>query len=373
MNKKVGVITFHFADNFGAVLQVYALSNKIKKMGMEAEIIDFSPLDLKTPYLLFPNYKIMLFKKGLKYTINNILARIYYFKHNYLKIKNFEKFRKEYLNLTDKRYTNALELKNLKEKYDYCITGSDQVWNPKFFSQSGGAYFLDFADDTTKKISYAASIAEKVDERYYEEYRKHLSNFEKISVREDSAKKFLESITNKKINVTLDPTLLLDKSEWNEIASFNRNNDRYILVYDLIKDPLVTKLANKISKETNLKIISYSKRGMYNNWDNTFSACNPTEFLGLFSNAELVITNSFHGTAFAINYNKLFYTVPHPERGSRMIDLMSNLDLQDQLIRTDQDIDNLNKEINYDVVNDKLKKMRKDSLEFLQLSLGIKK
>ena len=369
--KKVGIITFHFADNFGAVLQAYALTKKIENYGINVEIINFTPQKLRSPYALFPNIRAMLSNKGISHTIRTVLGRIYNIKYYVSKIRNFNNFRKMHLYISQQNYKTADELKDVENRYDYCITGSDQVWNPKFFSGFRGSYFLDFAGEKTKKISYAASISEKVETTYYKQYFEYLQDFNNISVREESAKDFLESIINKKIEVTLDPTLLLNKDEWNEIATCKKSCNQYILVYNLVNDPIVVKLANKISRETSYRIVSYSKKSQFINWDSSFSSCNPTEFLSLFANAELIITNSFHGTAFALIYNKLFFTIPHPVRGSRMIDLLLKLGLDNQLIRNEQDVENLNKDIDYNEVNSKLLYMKKQSINFLEQVLEI--
>lgn len=371
--KKAGIITFHFADNYGAVLQAYALANTIEKLGVKAEIIDFVPNKLREPYKLFPNIKNMVDNKGLSYTIRNTLSRLFYIRHNITRIRSFDEFRNTYLNLSERRYNNVIELLNESFDYDYFITGSDQVWNPKFFSHVNGVYFLDFADKKAKKISYAASIAEKVDKSFNKDYSSYLAMFDYISVREESAKEFLCDKTDKKIEVTLDPTLLLNKEEWNRVSTKKNYNFKYILVYDLISDPLIVKIASKLANATGYKVLSYSRRIDYVNWYSSFSSHSPTDFLGLFANAEYIVTNSFHGTAFSIIYNKPFYTVPHKTRGSRMIDLLNSLEINDRLIKKDEDIKDISNSIDYDKVESKLLEQKDRSMVFLKKALGVKK
>ncbi|NSW90268.1 MAG: polysaccharide pyruvyl transferase family protein [Firmicutes bacterium] len=375
--KKAGIITFHFADNFGAVLQVYALSKIIEDLGIDVEIIDFIPQKLREGYNLFFNLRSTIPEKGFILTIRSLLGRIYNLKANYLRIMNFNDFRNKHLKFSNRRYKEPIELIEWKPKYDYYITGSDQVWNPNFFSKVGETYFLDFVDENSKKISYAVSIAEKVDEKYYNDFQKHLQRFDFISVREKSAKDFLCKFTNKEIFVTLDPTLLLNKENWSQISTFNFNNikGKYILVYDLRYDPLMVEIANKVAKETGYKIISYSRNTKYYkkyvNWDSSFYSKNPTDFLGLYDNAEFIVTNSFHGTAFSVIYNKPFFTVPHPTRGSRMIDLLVVLDLQNRIIRNNEDIHMIIKSMNFSNVNKKLSDLREQSINYLKNALDI--
>lgn len=371
--KKVGVITFQFANNYGAVLQTYALVETIKQYGVYVEVINFVPTKLASPYALFPDIRSMVSSKGIKYTIRLMLSRAWNIRRVAKRIRGFNRFRHSQLNLTSKKFKTANKLNNLEEKFDFYITGSDQVWNPSFFTKlSTYPYFLDFAPVTTKKISYAASIGEKVDKVYHKIYSDQLNSFDYISVREESAKKFLDRIIGKDIEVTLDPTLLLDRDTWSNIETPKKVKDKYILVYNLVNDPLIIELANKLSTENKYKIISYSKKSQFENWHSSFASLSPNEFLSLFANAELVITNSFHGTAFALVYNKLFYTIPHPVRGSRMIDLLTKLDLKYQIVTKKEDFQNLNKEIDYDKINKELSYLRDKSLAFIEKALGIK-
>jgi polysaccharide pyruvyl transferase WcaK-like protein len=369
--KKVGIITFHCADNYGAVLQVFALMEVIKANNFNVEIIDYSPIEIINPYTQFINIKYSIDNKGYLKTTKEIIKRIFDYKKIKTRIKNFSEFRKDYLNLSVKKYLTELELTKDRPKYDFYITGSDQVWNPDFFLKTGGAYFLDFADKTGVKISYAASIAKQVEEKHLIYYEQYLKNFDYISVRENSAKEILSKYTDKEVSVTVDPTLLISKERWSEIATYN-NKTKYILVYDLIKDPVTVSIANKIAKNYNCKIISYSSGKGYDNWYCSFSVSSPTEFLGLVENAEFIVTSSFHGTAFAIIFNKPFYTIPHPTRGSRMIDLLHDLGLNERIINTADNFSIANKDIDYVEVNNNLIKLRENSYKFLNNALGIK-
>lgn len=368
--EKVGIITFHCVDNYGAVLQVFALMEAIKAYNFDVEIIDYSPVEIINPYTQFVNIKYSIDTNGYLRTAKGLIIRVLRYKKINMRIKNFSEFRKNYLKLSEKKYLTELELKNDRPKYDFYITGSDQVWNPDFFLKTGGAYFLDFANESGFKISYAASIAKQVEEKYSIYYEQYLRNFDYISVRENSAKEFICKYTDKEISVTLDPTLLIKKERWNEISTYNKKA-KYILVYDLIKDPVTVAITNKVAKEYNCKIISYSNGKGYDNWYFSFSGSNPTDFLGFVKNAEFIVTSSFHGTAFAIIFNRPFYTIPHPTRGSRMIDLLNDLGLKERII-TDADDFNIVKDIDYVEVNNKLLELRENSYKFLKKALGVK-
>lgn len=368
--KKASILSFQFADNFGGVLQVFALSETLKKMNLDVEIIDFRPKTLIEPYTLRLNFFDSLKIRGLRRTIREYIKRIVFFKKNYKRIQNFNAFRRDYLNLSHNEYSNSKEIINTQEKFDYYFVGSDQVWNPKFFKNTGHTYFLDYADSKGIKIAYAASIAESIEDEDKLIFERELKNFDFISVREKSGKRIISQLTDKAITVTLDPTLLLTKDEWSTLINSDNNFDRYILVYDLVKDDRIITLANIIAKELNCKIVTYSNGKGYDNWYFSFVTHNPTDFINLYKEAEFVLTSSFHGTAFALIFEKQFYTIPHPTRGSRMIDLLCSLNLEDRLINTtDLSHDNIS-QIDYEAVNSQLNSMKEQSIQFIKHSIS---
>lgn len=370
--KNVGIITYHCADNFGGVLQVYALMKTIEQLGLRAEVIDFQPKEITYQYSPKFDIEYSLKTQGLLITLKGMLKRFQNKSTLKEKSKNFSEFREEHLKLSMDTYLTEISLKEKPPKYDFYITGSDQVWNPDLFEKIGNSYFLDFASPESTKISYAASIAKKVGNEYSDVFKDNLERFNYVSVREESAKLYLEDKTDKEVKVTIDPTLLLSKNDWVQISTYNKNDDKFILVYDLVKDPVIVSVANKIAKDNGYKIISYSNAKGYENWKGSFSTNNPTDFLGLVEKAEVIVTSSFHGTAFSIIYNKTFYTVPHPTRGSRMVDFLNKLQLSDRMVTDVRQLDEMNFQIDYTKVNKKLIELRNDSLEFLQIALGDK-
>jgi len=370
---KAGIITFHCADNFGAVLQVYGLQEIIKEMNIEVEIIDFRPQELTEPYNHTVNFVRNYKKNGCPGVAKLLLSKLYNYRNIENRLKSFNKFRNKYLNVSDNKYKTSKDLLYNPPKYNYYLTGSDQVWNPYFKKAIGDSYFLDFVDDKSSiKISYAASIAEVVEDELFEDYNKYINTFDYISIREKSSLEFIKSVSNKDVFVTLDPTLLLDKNKWKIISKKPETKEKYILVYDLQNNNELNRLANKLSEEMGLKIISYSNKKNYNNSIQSFRFKGPEEFLGLFENAELILTSSFHGTVFSVINNKPFYTIPHTTRGSRMIDLLRTLNLEDRIIYTEEDLKGNDYNINYDKVNILLEEKRQESISFLKKSFSIK-
>jgi len=370
--KKVGIMTFHCADNFGAVLQVYALQQTIKELNIDVEIIDFRPQALIIPYNHTVNLKNRYSVNGIKGVIRALLSSIYNYRNIESRLKSFRKFRDDNLNISKEKYYFSQELLNSPPKYDYFLTGSDQVWNPSFKRKIGDSYFLDFVDNNAIKISYAASIAEEVDEGLIGDYKNHINRFDYISVREKSGVEFLQNIINNSVEVTLDPTLLLNKRKWKNISKKPNLKEKYILVYGLEHNNELIKLANRLSEEINIKIISYTNQKIFNNVIESFYFKGPDEFLGLFENAEVILTNSFHGTVFSVINNKPFYTIPHTTTGSRMIDLLKILNLEERIIYKAEDLKEFDFNIDYNEVDRILETKRQESINFLKKSFGIK-
>lgn len=373
--KKVGIITFHCADNFGAFLQVYALQKTIADLGVRVEIIDFRPDKLIMPY----NNKISINKSinqvGYLRTLKKLIIKKLNYKNITQRMTSYSIIRDKYLILSKEKYYTSDRLKNDPPRYDYYISGSDQVWNPHFKEEIGDAYFLDFVvDNYLIKISYAASIAEPVADNLRDTYSKLISKFDFISVREQTAKEYLEYIIpqKKEVFVHLDPTFLLTSNEWDKLIKKTDINDKYIFVYDLQKSDELIKLANRISSEKGYKVISYSKIKNFKNGIKSFAYSNPSEFLNYLKNSEFVLTTSFHGLAFAIIFNKPFYTIPHNTRGSRMIDLLKSLNLDDRIVCKNEEIKDINYRLDFFKSNLIIKQKKEESIIYLKKAMDIK-
>lgn len=205
--KKIRIITFHNAHNYGAMLQAYALSKKIENMDNQVEFIDYRNKNVENG-----NRIININKNKL---IKSILSNIVYYNKNRRRYNNFNKFMNQNLQLTERRYDNVEELKQDSPKADIYITGSDQVWNKDIVGSIEDSYTLNFGDDNVKRISYAASIGKSIIAEPDKNVINHkLERIDYISVREEDAKHALSQIVNKNIEVVLDPTLLIDKKEW---------------------------------------------------------------------------------------------------------------------------------------------------------------
>ncbi|MGB8452451.1 MAG: polysaccharide pyruvyl transferase family protein [Anaerocolumna sp.] len=354
---KAGVITFHSAHNFGATLQTWALQKVLKNYKIEASVINYHPSiidDLYNPL------------KG-KYGMERRIAKYKLRRQNPRSLEryqNYTGFIKKNFNLLGD-YMTYEELEAAKLDLDAYIVGSDQVWNSEHIGGFDPAYFLDFVKPGPLKFSYAASIGrDYILPVYHEQIRNSLKSFTSISVREKSAKKPVKALTKKRVDVVLDPTLLLAREEYNEIKTVPNIKGKYIFVYMMEHNPEVVAFANKVSTATGLPIVQRRPNKIFKNEIASCYTSAPGDFLGLIENAEYVITNSFHGTVFSIVYETPFISMLHSNTGSRTVDLLKALNMESHLLYHAVDFEDFSK---FQIQDPE--KLRKRILEFRQFSL----
>lgn len=369
VKKKVGIITQHRVVNYGSVLQTYALQEKVKELGYSCEVIDYYP-ERFTPIGMLKRIKDKSerFKKSL---IARTLARIIIIPSYIIRFKMFFKFINSHFDMTEKTYKTEEELNKANFDYDVFCTGSDQVWNYGWNERIEYPYFLQFAPDSSKKISYAASFGKsELDPQEISETTRLLKRYDAISLRELSGVNIVENLGIKNSVNVLDPTLLLTGKEWRKLSSNKYSEDKYILIYNLNRNPKIDKYAEELSKETGLKVryLSYQLHEFYKNGK---MFCNPKveDFLALIDGASYIITDSFHATAFSLNFNKEFVIV-YPERFStRLQSILEILDLTDRVAKNEKDMSIINNKIDYNRVNELLNTERKKSLDWLSSAL----
>ncbi len=368
---RIGIITFHRAYNMGAVLQTYALQTYLKNKGYEVDIINYHINETKRLYHVFDYKKsdikvVDYFKKNIRKMEINTFERnklsfhkkYDYFINNVLKIHGL--------------YSNIMDLRNMNTKYDVLICGSDQIWN-SLLSGLNPIYFLDFGNESIKKISYAASVGvSEIDESEKQVFQRYLKNLDYISVRETDAKEILKDLTQKQIEVVIDPSQLLESKDYQNIITYPKIKQKYILFYvKKIKDEKIfnkaIKIAEKVSKLLNLPIIHNSENKIFSNEIKNIQYCGPEEILGYISNAEFVITNSFHATSFSLIFHKNFITIPHHKFSSRMNHLLTKYGLKNHLVDSSNKIKSIKDfNVNYKIVDKKICDFRKKSELYLK-------
>jgi hypothetical protein len=371
----VGVITFHFSSNYGAILQAYALQEVLKDMGYVAELIDYRDDG-------FQMVSFSRLRKVRHFVWHKVVKRALVGTERQRKT---ELFREKYLRLSAREYHSSETLCFDPPQYDVYITGSDQVWNPRIHNNDS-SYFLTFVPEGKKRISYAASFGvTRIPEKLISKCAKWLKEIDHISTREFEGKQLIEQLTGRNAVITLDPTLLLDDEQWRQIAIPYKHPREYILCYHMPGDKEVTKcidrIARRISALTGWDVINIGQKAYMRLDPRRYSVfdAGPAEFVGLIENASFVVTNSFHGTAFSINYKKPFLAPINPalspERAlsSRITSLLQIVELEARLVPVGKPIAGSLYDIlhlDYEPVERLLQRERRKSLEFLEEALG---
>lgn len=361
---KVAVITRHAITNYGSLLQALATQIVLERLGYESEIIDYIRDDES-----YQKHEITLLKRKPSW-YNNPLKRIIYLSlrqpESIFAGRRFEKERRKLLKMS-KRYSTFEALVQNPPDADIYLTGSDQVWGPVENGTYDPVYCLSFVPKGSKKISYAASFGHTDMNDELQEYFKHnLSGYDAITVRENSALKLLSDLGLKAKQV-IDPTLLLTSDEWNKYI-IPPKRGKYILVYQLHNNPRLDLYAEKVSKDKQLPIVRVSALFHQIIRKGKLVVCPKMgEFLGYIRYAECMITDSFHGTAFALNFNIPFVEVlPNNNTGTRNISILMLTGLSNRILQDENDISLASEEIDFAPVNAILKRERLKSIDVLK-------
>ena len=361
---KIGILTFHCAHNYGAVLQCYALQETLKKMGHDVWIIDYRPKYLLDPYRIF-YFRRLLSKNPLKIVRNSVceLLLVTMRKKRFLAFNRFINSRL--------RLTERVKGKNIPQGFDAYIMGSDQIWNPKITDGFDPVYFGSFGFDKgcRRYVSYAASMeAINLDDVACAFYEKALKNFDSISFRETSLASLLQPLTTTKIETVLDPALLVDRNIWNKIAIKPKITAKYVLVYQVRPDKNIRRIAALVAKEIGACVVEIAAELSVCFRKDRLQGESPESFLGWIKYAAFVVTTSFHGTAFSIIFNNPFYTVSLEDgRDGRSMSLLRDIGLSERMI--DKDCCPSFSEVDYTTPNDNIRLLREQSMNFLKKSL----
>lgn len=367
--KTIGIITYHHYYNYGTMLQAMALQKAIEKLDYDAELIDFKQDNTLSKFDLFcvRIKRIPVYLRNIKKYIglNSVKQRFDY------RNLQFEEFYKKNLIVSLKKYRTSDELCMDPPQYDGYIVGSDQTWNPNV-GRNPEAFYLTFVKERKRRGSYAPSIGLSnfsLEEKL--RLKPLLDGINYLSCREHQGAELISELTGRSVKTVLDPTFLLESNEWDEYSDDNNQNikERYILQYFLGDVIECRDFVEKLSEVTGLKVIVLPHSYLDITKENCVY-CSPANFISLVKNADYICTDSFHGTAFSINYNKNFFAFhkrKNSETGSdnsRITDILHRLNLDNRLI-TDYCLPSeLN--IDYNIINKKLVTLRKDSAIYLK-------
>lgn len=344
------------------MLQAYALVAFLRSKGHDVSIIDYRPDYLQGVNFLSGDPRYNRICLGWLYALAKLPSRV----RAKIREHAFDKFFEEYLPVT-RHYETIGELRDDVPEADCYIAGSDQIWNTTFRNGTDSAFYLDFGPENILRLSYAASFATDSLQIGTENFVKaKLANFDYISVRESSAVCILNAIGYSGVQV-VDPTFLLSADEWDKIVEPKCGVEDYILVYDFMNDPGIRSIAQRLADMYHCKIYcagASAKKSPYA--DKTFWKEGPITFVSLVKNARCVVSNSFHGTAFSMIYQRDFFVVNRKDGlNTRMQDLLVHYNLCERLIKPDVNEQTLKSHINYDVVNPLLLKDVIESKEWL--------
>lgn len=392
--KKVGIVTVTYVNNFGSHLQSFALQQVIQSLGFETEIISSEGLRKlisrrRYRYLLSRFYDLEELRDYFK-IIKRIVASKIDGDFGHLLRQRNQKFK----SFTEKEYNFSSKAKTWEELGDLCkgyssvVIGSDQNWRPA--NIAGGYYTIEYVPDNINKVAYSTSFGiSRVISTQREKAKFFLSRINHLSVREDSGRKIIKELIMRDVPVVCDPTILLTKSEWekyiiekSQTDLYDIINAPYILCYFLGENVEHRQFAQKLKKKTGLRIVSillgegryYKEKQEF--FDLSISSIGPLDFVNLIRGASYVCTDSFHGCAFSLIFQKQFYAFYKSAHNSKM-SVNSRLDtmlgwagLTNRIIETPVEIDeNIISPIQYDEVCERIEEKRMMSLSFLSNSL----
>ena len=366
--KKVQVITRHTPINYGSLLQSIATQKIFEACDCQCQIIDYFRTDEE-----YDKIERTILKNKKSWNSNLFKRAVYLALRVPASVHAGNKFRamqKKYLNLTE-RYSSNEELKNNIKEADYYVTGSDQVWGKIACGEYDTSYFLDFVKDDNKKIAFASSMGHATKTPEEEQlFVDSVRKYKHVAVREDSVVEYFKNIGIDAEQV-LDPTLMVDADEWRKFEG-KRPRGKYILIYQIHNDKKLGKYAKEYAKKKGLPLIRVSQNFHQIIREGQFKYVpDVSDFLSLIDNADTLITDSFHGTAFAINLNTNFVEIlPNTNTGSRNQSILRLLGLSNRIVNDMNDFSLMNKNINYSDVNCIINEERNKSFEVLKRFLG---
>ena len=341
---RIGILTFHYACNYGAMLQTYATQEFLRSMGHEVRVVDYRNK------LVEDGYATWNFRKDLLKTLPRAFSRM-------VRNGRFGHFMNKRMALSKEPF----------DDFDILLFGSDQIWNERITGGFDRIYWGDF-QTKARKVAWAAS-ANVMSFSDMEYVAKCLSGFHAISVREDSLRKLISSVAPVPVKCVQDPALMLGRREWESLSGPVRDGG-YVLAYPMLCDELVMKAARSIAEDKGLRLVILSKNASYRPYKNMVQWAGPEEFVSYFAGASHVVTSSFHGTAFSLIFRKKFLSVVEPgRRNLRVESLLRRVGLENR-ISDGTDWDSIYLPLDNGLIDKALDDIRQEAVDFLNESMS---
>ncbi|MBE6684090.1 MAG: 4Fe-4S dicluster domain-containing protein [Ruminococcaceae bacterium] len=337
MPQKIGIATIYVNTNYGANLQAFATCKYVNSIGYDTYVLDYYSASgrlLPWLYKSWSNEKNKTFKRKIKLGAALMLSAGWKSK----RIEAFKTFRKKYIKATPK-YRTAHDCEEFG--LDAVICGSDQVWNIGITEGINYVYFGDI-QGVKKRISYAASMGKiAFQPKEEKEVKRLVSELDYCSVREEDAAQYLSALTEREVELVCDPVFLLDKSDYEEVSSKRLIKKDYVLLYSVVHNEDLTAIAKDYADKHGIELIEICSAKYKHATHKQIVTYGPSEFLSCFKYAKNVFTNSFHGTAFSLIFEKDFYIVDNKHGGSRITNLLGKVGLSNRLVseKIDKDFD----------------------------------
>ena len=385
---KIGILTFHNALNYGAVLQCYALQHYLQARGHDVEVIDYrAPLIEEQKQFLC---KTELRRRGLVALLRYVIIRLLVWPAWRKTIREFHQFMVSQLHLSPRANVqssmfNVQSSMDIPAGYDCILFGSDQIWSPKLCRGFDPVFWGQFEKHGARFVSYAASMGEtsELDNSHtdltdytdaktvvksgWHEVQQRIKAFDAVSVREKSLALALQEHCGLTATVCLDPTLLVDATIFDKIAVRPEEQD-YVFLFNVIDDPAASRFARRLADRLGCSAVikGQAKPQLKSRRDKLVTlkeAMSPEEFLGYIKHARCIVANSFHAIALSIVFHKDCYALKS-RRSGRVEGLLGSLGLADRIVSATEAVDNISS-IDYKAVGERLANMRQDSEQFI--------
>lgn len=367
--KNFGIVSYNIHCNFtnyGSALQSWALSQTINKLGegrWESKLIDYCPDILADKDPLNPMKNMWDKDEESRKMCELTLPAI---KVNYEKFNRFynEKFNKTRRTYTSKDFNEIIKDENING----FVCGSDTIFCIDEFGFDDGYYANYDCMKNGYTISYAASFGDShFDDETYKILDDRLQNFKALGLRENIMVPYAKEHTKVNVQKVVDPTLLLQEKDYETITSNPLENEKYLLIYGRRRNDKMNEFAEKIANENGWKIIEISLQAKNAEKHKMFYEAGVEEFLSLIKNAEYVVTNSFHGMIFSVQFRKQFVIFSREQCDTKITELLEMFGLLDRMLKNGNE--EFNKHIDYNAVHKKIERERTKSLKFLKENL----